>query len=225
MGNSHEPVTLHKYLYGNADPIRYVDPTGNFSMGEMSAAMNTMGRLANMSKTNLAAGRSYIGRAITASAHASVAGIRLKVKQCRITPKKCKIPNLVVIGSDNPESQKHILDAQSGYGSNGAHISPLVTYIKGANKSRSWIRRTPECKGKTGRAIAIDCDEYPFAASKEGGKARYKSYKVSLRPIGASDNRRAGAIYGAAVRKAKNGDKFVIAPVGPVSFYVTNFGK
>ncbi len=46
MGNNHDPVTLHKYLYANADPAMYTDPTGNFSMGGLMSGLNVMGRLA-----------------------------------------------------------------------------------------------------------------------------------------------------------------------------------
>ncbi|WP_143821127.1 RHS repeat-associated core domain-containing protein, partial [Motiliproteus sp. MSK22-1] len=40
MGNSQDPITLHKYLYANADPVSYTDPTGNFSLGSIGAASN-----------------------------------------------------------------------------------------------------------------------------------------------------------------------------------------
>jgi hypothetical protein len=46
MGNNYDPVTLHKYLYANADPGNMIDPSGNFSMGSMMSAINVMGRLA-----------------------------------------------------------------------------------------------------------------------------------------------------------------------------------
>jgi len=46
MGRSHDPVTLHKYLYANADPVMYVDPSGYFSLGSVGATMRTTGILA-----------------------------------------------------------------------------------------------------------------------------------------------------------------------------------
>lgn len=33
VGNPHEPVTLHSYLYGNANPVMYADPSGEMSAG------------------------------------------------------------------------------------------------------------------------------------------------------------------------------------------------
>ncbi|MED5240103.1 MAG: polymorphic toxin-type HINT domain-containing protein [Pseudomonadota bacterium] len=45
MGNNHDPVTLHKYLYANADPGNMVDPTGRFSIGSVMTGVNIAGRL------------------------------------------------------------------------------------------------------------------------------------------------------------------------------------
>ncbi|MCU7841781.1 MAG: hypothetical protein KZQ94_20695, partial [Candidatus Thiodiazotropha sp. (ex Troendleina suluensis)] len=45
MGNNYDPVTLHKYLYANADPGNMVDPSGNFSLGSFGTAFNILGRL------------------------------------------------------------------------------------------------------------------------------------------------------------------------------------
>ncbi|WP_245555099.1 RHS repeat-associated core domain-containing protein [Hahella ganghwensis] len=36
MGVNSDPITLHKYLYANADPVAYTDPTGNFGLFEAS---------------------------------------------------------------------------------------------------------------------------------------------------------------------------------------------
>ena len=38
QGDMYEPVTLHKYLYANANPVKYSDPSGMFSLTEMNCA-------------------------------------------------------------------------------------------------------------------------------------------------------------------------------------------
>ena len=37
-GSLDNPVSLHKYLYANANPVMYTDPTGYFSLAESSVA-------------------------------------------------------------------------------------------------------------------------------------------------------------------------------------------
>ncbi len=49
MGHNSDPITLHKYLYGNADPANHTDPTGNFSLGSFSAASTISGILTTAS--------------------------------------------------------------------------------------------------------------------------------------------------------------------------------
>lgn len=36
LGRQFEPITLHKYLYANANPVRFIDPSGNMSLLEIS---------------------------------------------------------------------------------------------------------------------------------------------------------------------------------------------
>ena len=45
-GNNSDPVTLHKYLYANANPGSMIDPSGNFSIGSMMSAVNISSTLA-----------------------------------------------------------------------------------------------------------------------------------------------------------------------------------
>jgi hypothetical protein len=40
-GSQRIPLTLNKYLYGNADPVNHIDPSGNFTMGGMMSGINT----------------------------------------------------------------------------------------------------------------------------------------------------------------------------------------
>jgi len=48
MGNNHDPITLHKYAYGNADPVTYVDPTGNFGLASFGIASDIRMTLSNV---------------------------------------------------------------------------------------------------------------------------------------------------------------------------------
>jgi RHS repeat-associated protein len=45
-GNIMEPISLHKYIYGNANPISVIDPSGNNSLIELNTVMNLMTQLA-----------------------------------------------------------------------------------------------------------------------------------------------------------------------------------
>ena len=38
-GQNSEPLTLHKYLYANGNPVMMMDPSGNFSLGELSLVL------------------------------------------------------------------------------------------------------------------------------------------------------------------------------------------
>ena len=44
-GSQSIPLTLNKYLYGNADPVNHIDPSGNMSLGDIGAGLNIQGIL------------------------------------------------------------------------------------------------------------------------------------------------------------------------------------
>ena len=47
-GNPHSAISLHRYLYANASPVSHSDPTGYFTMVEMSAALAVRGVITSL---------------------------------------------------------------------------------------------------------------------------------------------------------------------------------
>jgi hypothetical protein len=54
MGNNFDPVSLHKYLYANSDPVRYTDPSGNMGLISLGAASNIRARFTAMATPTFA---------------------------------------------------------------------------------------------------------------------------------------------------------------------------
>ncbi len=56
QGSIYDPVSLHKYLYANANPVMYTDPSGYFSLAECSIAttiqstLNSIHQIAGLTK-------------------------------------------------------------------------------------------------------------------------------------------------------------------------------
>jgi len=227
QGNSQDPVSLHKYLYGNADPANLIDPSGYLSIGSLMASVRIVGIQAAsaVARFGSKAGGSVVGRAIKATGVGAI-GVLVKkeVNKCLASRgEKCRIPNLVVIGSNHREAQEHIDDVQKGRGSNGIPISPLQTYKRGGNGgSRSWYSNKSECKGNVTSASGKSCDEWPFFTTSNGGGKGYARSQVSLRLINHSDNTLSGQVWGRAVRRGRSGDKYLVVPHGPTSFYYSN---
>ena len=52
QGNRQDPLSLHKYLYANANPVNNTDPTGLFSLGEMLGGLAGHGILSTAGGLN-----------------------------------------------------------------------------------------------------------------------------------------------------------------------------
>jgi RHS repeat-associated protein len=46
-GRLGEPITLHKYIYANANPVNGIDPSGLFTLNEINQALTIIGILSN----------------------------------------------------------------------------------------------------------------------------------------------------------------------------------
>ncbi len=44
-GHRHSPLTLNKYIYGDANPVMGIDPSGHFTLGSLGAAQKIIGKL------------------------------------------------------------------------------------------------------------------------------------------------------------------------------------
>ena len=73
QGNRHDPASLHKYMYANANPVNNVDPTGLTSIAEMSGAMAGQGILAGSNGLNFAAMLGLMGGRAKAIVGATIA--------------------------------------------------------------------------------------------------------------------------------------------------------
>ena len=102
------------------------------------------------------------------------------------------------------ESARHIADAQKAIAGHPGASTPLhrITNAKTIDQHRqAMCGRTHAPQGK-------DCDEYPFAATKEGGNPR----RGSIRVISSGDNRTAGARLGGFYKSQRvlNGDAYYV---------------
>lgn len=52
QGSLYDPVSLHKYLYANANPVMYTDPSGYFSLAECSVVSSIQSTLNSMHQLN-----------------------------------------------------------------------------------------------------------------------------------------------------------------------------
>lgn len=242
MGQNGNPITLHKYLYANASPTMYTDPSGHMfaSIGFSFSSFATM--------TAIRYGAVHVGRTIlggvtrqltskTAShvGGATIAGLVYvtATNYCQKTD-NCQLPvPIIFYGLGYYELSNHILDAQLGNGSNSVPISALLHRKYPAN-GRSWLNNKSDpysisgiCPIPRGTA-SQQCDEYPFNSSQEGGKDNYPA-GVSLRMISTTQNKLGGINLGGMYSSdgTQNKDPFLVLtqPYLPLSFYITRKGK
>ena len=55
-GSTYDPVSLHRYLYANANPVMYTDPTGYFSLADISVS-NSIKNILNSARATINVGK------------------------------------------------------------------------------------------------------------------------------------------------------------------------
>ena len=245
------PLTLNKYLYGNADPVNHIDPSGNMSLGSVGASLGGMANMATMSLVRMEIADMF-SRALLSpiinSVMASFMGDRHNIRVaygnagmakvltsfavlCRVT-KKCvfrKIP-VMVNGFSSPETSRHIWDALMGNGGTSDDVPYPLSFIllkgPGRDDVPSNIRNISVRCGN--RPVGFDCDEYPYASTFNGGEMMYNLGGVSLRAVPRSDNRAQGAKLKWFYAKNQIGIRSpfinLAIPFAP-NFYIDKHGK
>ncbi|WP_444994436.1 putative Ig domain-containing protein [Aliikangiella sp. IMCC44359] len=233
MGNNHDPVTLHKYLYANADPVSYTDPTGNFSIGEQMAAAQVTGVLTTIAIGNIALDHLFkrsFSRQLQKQAVAIPSGkSRLLTAIARRAYEKKEddfgIP-ILSHGFELVEHSTHISDSQMGFGSNNSPTSVLLNYAP--RTPGAWYNKYYPCKNRI-KGITQTCDEYPFGSTVEGGETAFLRGGVSLRLVSFAEQRIQARLikkfYNTAKVNAADPTFISVALPGLPSFFTDRDGK
>ena len=208
-GRSTMPITWNRYLYVDGDPANLTDPSGNFA--DIEGEMESLSIASSIADSELAriagatAGRGVaqvvLKRIVVALAVGAASYVTTQLYE---RDDQRELP-IIVFGGDVKMAAKHYQDVIL----DNPRLGALSRRYPPA--SRGWIYSKPGCMG-TGKSTGLDCDEYPFAASEQGGRENYRGGAgVSLRPVLAADNqaagRKLGTFYGACnISKNPNSD-------------------
>ncbi|MBV7299148.1 putative Ig domain-containing protein [Enterovibrio paralichthyis] len=209
LGNNQEPITLNKYLYGNASPANFIDPTGHMSMMSLNISMSTRGALSSVAVPN------YSGALLKVlSATVQVSGritSRALVRKLVRDRTRGKLPfNLLVVGFDSPDMIAHVSKAQASIP--GSVMLRYDRSVGGAKGGRRWYTRMgglPGCMGRT--PSGMSCDEYPMYKTTRGGYSMYSLGLVSLKWVNAAQNSYVGVHFGVLSRYMRRDKNFVVA--------------
>jgi len=188
-GNPADPKSLHKHLYAHADPVNNADPTGYFTMSEVRAGQQVQ---AILTLSAAAAGANLVP-SFKEKLQLEVAKNHVFARAGQNTRQGVRGMPVIFYGFDVYQVTDHIDYAQSVKG-----ILPVLSRTPLPHR-RDWTQDTDECRGKTFLGSGLECDEYPFASTVEGGKTGYPT-RVSLRPLNQVQNGRAGWQLGSFYR-------------------------
>jgi RHS repeat-associated protein len=196
-GKQRDPRSLNRYAYAHSNPLHTRDPSGMFGITDVGAAtvLHNLGQATTATSTSLigaglvARVGLYMVASVVGTYYAIDAKVKTDLETCieasRRGEHRCRPDySMFILGDDTSSVRDHIGDAMRSN-------SPSML-SRGPDQGRDWIERHKGPGKPCSGGSSMDCDEYPFNASRQGGEFNYPA-KVSLRSVTAGENRRAGA--------------------------------
>ena len=194
QGNMQDPVTLHKYLYGNSDAVNGVDPSGNMTLSDIGAAIRVVGTL---SVRAVRATNALFRKAFTSGGAGAVNILTRSGQMLRAIAKKCK----------------------PGGAKKGNICTYAIGYVKAHLKMELLLARTPakwtKKKGVSTVVAAFDFKTTSAAAAFNLGKQERPKTHSSLASIVSAKGATLGcaddSIFGGGNFKFGNCGEFLAA--------------
>ncbi|MEO6687855.1 MAG: RHS repeat-associated core domain-containing protein [Dokdonella sp.] len=192
-GQDKVPVSLNAYLYGNANPVSYVDPSGfQANLAEVSIDVGIVGigattaEFVTFNTALIAANDALWVTAASSSVSPYVStGVGILISFALTADSQNRdrfigVP-IIVFGNEFEGHAEHINDAEAGNGS--AFLPSPFALNRLPRFPGAWYNVTVECNKEARKRFpeSMACDEYPFATSRQGGPANYVLGTVSLR--------------------------------------------
>ena len=220
-GDSSDPLSLHRYLYANSDPVGMSDPSGcdatllGLSMAQWASA--TIGAIAIVSVYEYSKSIQSGGEGLESPLGGALAGLTIGAatrllnsvsESVRSQLKKADIaiaaatmlaikerPKIVPVSfSVTPTIALNVFAYQGGK-------PQLLTRVGFAQRN---LNRANALRGRGSAGPGLSWDEYPFASTAEGGTG------ASVMRVPQMENWRQGGIIGACyiIENINVGDKF-----------------
>jgi RHS repeat-associated protein len=214
-GNLEEPLTLNKYTYTLNNPINGIDPTGFFTITEVSQRwVDEANKLAQQATKGITVVDKFrkVSQSTIELIKAVAATYASALEVAESLSRIFKIP-MLVIGWEMPQTSAHISRGLlwSGYTSTNTsgsifgskRLSPVLSRVPDGTNGNTWYHKLSVYKK---RPAGTSIDEYPYESTAQGGATNYNQGLVSLTAVPVKEQQRQGGIMKNFYRRGQIGD-------------------